>query len=117
MVRKTFWIERQTEWRLRREAYDSRVTEAEIVRAVLREYFGLRGAESTCRQARSQPSGRYLAASPYPATGALTTDCHRSLASSSNCDLPDFGMRCRFKAWAVELWHGVWSGNRASMPV
>jgi hypothetical protein len=41
MVRKTFWIDRDVEDRLRREAFESGRTEAEIVREALRDRYGI----------------------------------------------------------------------------
>lgn len=41
LVKKTFWLERDIEERLRQEAFDSRQSEAEVVRQALRERYGL----------------------------------------------------------------------------
>jgi hypothetical protein len=41
MVRKTFWIDRDVEDRLRRDAFESGRTEAEIVRQALRDFYGI----------------------------------------------------------------------------
>lgn len=41
MVRKTFWIDRDVEDRLRREAFETGRTEAEIVREALRDRYGI----------------------------------------------------------------------------
>ena len=41
LIRKTFYIDRDVEEKLRDEAHEHRRTEAEIVRWVLRERYGL----------------------------------------------------------------------------
>lgn len=41
LIRKTFYIDRDVETRLRDEAHEHRMTEAEIVRWVLSERYGL----------------------------------------------------------------------------
>lgn len=41
MVRKTFWIDRDVEERLRREAFEAQRSEAELVREALRRYFDI----------------------------------------------------------------------------
>jgi hypothetical protein len=41
LVKKTIWLERDVEHHLREEAFDKRVSEAEIVREALRERYGL----------------------------------------------------------------------------
>jgi hypothetical protein len=41
LVRKTFFIDRDAEEALRDEAHKKRVTEAEIVRQLIRERYGL----------------------------------------------------------------------------
>lgn len=41
MVRKTFWIDRDVEGRLREDAFRSERTEAEIVREALRQYYSI----------------------------------------------------------------------------
>lgn len=41
MVRKTFWIDRDVEERLREDAFRSERTEAELVRQVLRDHYGI----------------------------------------------------------------------------
>jgi hypothetical protein len=41
MVRKTFWIDRDVERRLRRDAFDTGRTEAELVREALRVYYDI----------------------------------------------------------------------------
>jgi hypothetical protein len=41
MVRKTFWIDRDVEDRLREEAFHSEQNESELVRRALRLYYGL----------------------------------------------------------------------------
>ncbi len=41
LLRKTFYIDRDVEEALREEAYRTRRTEAEIVRQLLREHYGL----------------------------------------------------------------------------
>ncbi len=41
MVRKTFWIDRDVESRLRKEAFDTGRTEAELVREALRVYYDI----------------------------------------------------------------------------
>jgi hypothetical protein len=41
MVRKNFWIETALEEKLRKEAFDSRISEAEIIRRLLRKHYGV----------------------------------------------------------------------------
>ena len=41
LIRKTFYIDRDVEDKLRDEAHENRQTEAEIVRWMLRERYGL----------------------------------------------------------------------------
>ena len=41
LLRKTFYIDREVERALREEAYRTRRTEAEIVRQLLREHYGI----------------------------------------------------------------------------
>ncbi len=41
LLRKTFYIDRDVEKALREEAYRTRRTEAEIVRQLLREHYGI----------------------------------------------------------------------------
>ena len=41
MVRKTFWVDRDVEERLRREAFETGRSEAEMVREALRLYFDI----------------------------------------------------------------------------
>lgn len=41
MVRKTFWIDRDVEERLREDAFHSGRTEAELVREALRRYYDI----------------------------------------------------------------------------
>ena len=41
MLRKTLWIEREMDWHLRREAYENDVSEAEIIRRLIREHYGI----------------------------------------------------------------------------
>lgn len=41
MVRKTFWIDRDVEERLRRDAFESGRSEAELVREALRQFYGI----------------------------------------------------------------------------
>lgn len=41
MVRMTFWIDRDVEERLRKDAYETNRTEAELVREALRLYFDI----------------------------------------------------------------------------
>ena len=41
MVRKNFWIETAIEEKLRKEAFDARISEAEIIRRLLRKHYGL----------------------------------------------------------------------------
>jgi hypothetical protein len=41
MVRKNFWIETELEEKLRKEAFDSRISEAEIIRRLLRTHYGV----------------------------------------------------------------------------
>lgn len=39
MIRKTFWIHRDEEEALRRAAFEQRISEAAIIRQLLREHF------------------------------------------------------------------------------
>lgn len=41
MVRKNFWIDAALEANLRREAFDRRISEAEIIRRLLRRHDGV----------------------------------------------------------------------------
>lgn len=41
LIRKTFWIHPDEEEALRREAFEERRSEADIVREALRRYFGI----------------------------------------------------------------------------
>lgn len=41
MLRKTLWIEREMDWHLRREAYVNDVSEAEIIRSLIRKHYEL----------------------------------------------------------------------------
>ena len=41
MVRKNFWIDAELEARLRKEAFDERISEAEIIRRLLRRHYGV----------------------------------------------------------------------------